>query len=83
MKNGEEIHFANREFELLKYLAENPDIVFSKEHLYEKIWGFDYVGSSETVTVHVNRIREKIEDDPKKPQIIVTVWGAGYKLNKY
>lgn len=81
MKAGEEIHFPNREFELLKYLSMNPNIVFSKEHLFERIWGYDYVGDSATVTVHINRIREKIEDDPKNPTIIETVWGAGYRLN--
>lgn len=80
-KGEEEIHFPNREFELLKYLALNPNIVFSKEHLFEKIWGYDYIGDSATVAVHINRIREKIEDDPKNPQIIETVWGAGYRLN--
>lgn len=81
VKNGKEIHFPNREFELLKYLAMNPNIVFSKEHLFERIWGYDYMSDSATVTVHINRIREKIEDDPKNPQIIETVWGAGYRLN--
>ncbi len=81
MKNGKEIHFPNREFELLKYMALNPNIVFSKEHLFEKIWGYDYMSDNATVTVHINRIREKIEDDPKNPQIIETVWGAGYRLN--
>lgn len=81
IKNGEEIHFPNREFELLKYLAMNPNIVFSKEHLFERIWGYDYTSDAATVTVHINRIREKIEDDPKNPQIIETVWGAGYRLN--
>lgn len=80
-KDGKEIHFPNREFELLKYLAMNPNIVFSKEHLCERIWGYDYMGDSATVTVHINRIREKIEDDPKNPKIIETVWGAGYRLN--
>lgn len=81
VKDGEEIHFPNREFELLKYLASNPNIVFSKEQLFEKIWGYDYMSDSATVTVHINRIRDKIEDDPKNPQIIETVWGAGYRLN--
>ena len=81
IKNGEEIHLPNREFELLKYLATNPNIVFSKEHLFERIWGYDYMSDSATVTVHINRIRDKIEDDPKNPQIIETVWGAGYRLN--
>lgn len=80
-KGDLEIKFPNREFELLKFLASNPNIVFSKEQLFEKIWGYDYVGDSATVMVHVNRIREKIEEDPKNPQIIETVWGAGYRLN--
>lgn len=81
-KRGEEIRFPNKEFELLKFLAMNPNIVFSKEQLFEAIWGFDYDGDSATVMVHINRIREKIEDDIKNPQIIETVWGAGYRLNK-
>lgn len=80
-RDGEEIRFPNREFELLKFLAMNPNIVFSKEELFEKIWGYDYVGDSVTVTVHINRIREKIEEDSKNPKIIETVWGAGYRLN--
>ena len=80
-KNNEEIKLANKEFELLKFLAENPNQVFSKEKLFETIWGYDYVGDVATVTVHVNRIREKIEDDPSNPMIIETVWGAGYRLN--
>lgn len=70
------------EFELLKFLAENPNIAFSKEQLFEKIWGFDYAGDSAMVMVHVNRIREKIEDDSRNPKILETVWGAGYRLNK-
>lgn len=81
-KGEKEIKFPNREFELLKFLAMNPNIVFSKEQLFEKIWGYDYTGDSATVMVHINRIREKIEDDSKNPQILETVWGAGYRLNK-
>lgn len=81
-KGDEEIRFPNREFELLTFLASNPNIVFSKEQLFEKIWGYDYVGDSATVMVHINRIREKIEDDSKNPKILETVWGAGYRLNK-
>lgn len=81
-KGEKEIKLPNREFELLKFLAMNPDIVFSKEKLFEKIWGYDYVGDSATVMVHINRIREKIEDDSKKPKILETVWGAGYRLNR-
>ena len=80
-KAGREIKMPNREFLLLKFLAENPNIVFSKERLFETIWGFDYVGDSATVTVHIGRIREKIEDDPARPRLIETVWGAGYRLN--
>ncbi len=81
-KGDKEIRFPNREFELLKFLAMHPDIVFSKEQLFEKIWGYDYVGDSATVMVHINRIREKIEDDCKNPKILETVWGAGYRLNR-
>ena len=79
-KGDQEIKMHNREFALLKFLAENPNIVFSKERLFETIWGYDYV--SATVTVHVGRIRDKIEDDPAHPKIIETVWGAGYRLNR-
>lgn len=79
---GRELKMPNREFALLKFLAENPNIVFSKEQLFETIWGYDYVGDSATVTVHVGRIREKIEDDPSHPKLIETVWGAGYRLNR-
>ena len=81
-KAGRELRLPNREFTLLKYLAENANIVFSKEQLFETIWGYDYVGDSATVTVHIGRIREKIEDDPAHPKLIETVWGAGYRLNK-
>lgn len=80
-KGDREIRMPNREFELLKFLAQNPNIVFSREQLFEKIWGYDYMGSSATVMVHINRIREKIEDDARNPEILETVWGAGYRLN--
>lgn len=80
-KGDREVKMPNREFALLKYLAENPNIVFSKEQLFEAIWGYDYLGDSATVTVHVGRIRDKIEDDPANPKIIETVWGRGYRLN--
>ncbi len=81
-KGDTEIKLPNREFELLRFFAENPNIVFSKEQLFEKIWGYDYVSDAATVSVHVNRLREKIEDDARNPQIIETVWGAGYRLNR-
>lgn len=81
-KGEKEIKFPNREFELLKFLAMHPNIVFSREQLFEKIWGYEYTGDSATVMVHINRIREKIEDDSKNPKILETVWGVGYRLNK-
>lgn len=81
-KNDKEIKFPNREFEILKFFAQNPNIVFSKEEIFEKIWGYDYIGDNATVMVHINRIREKIEDDAKNPKILETVWKAGYRLNK-
>ncbi len=80
-KGSTELKLPNREFELLRFLAQNPNIVFSKEELFEKIWGFDYVSDAATVSVHINRLREKIEDDARNPKIIETVWGAGYRLN--
>lgn len=80
-KGETELKLPNREFELLCFLAENSNIVFSKEALFEKIWGFDYVSDAATVSVHINRLREKIEDDARNPKIIETVWGAGYRLN--
>ncbi len=80
-KNGNELKLPNREFELLRFLAENPNIVFSKEELFEKIWGYDYISDAATVSVHINRLREKIDDDARNPKIIETVWGAGYRLN--
>lgn len=81
-KNDVELKMPNREFELLCFLAKNPNIVFSKGQLFEKIWGMDYIADDATVAVHINRIREKIETDPKNPKIIETIWGAGYRLNK-
>lgn len=80
-KKEKELKLPNREFELLRFLAENPNIVFSKEKLFEKIWGYDYISDAATVSVHINRLREKIEDDARNPKIIETVWGAGYRLN--
>lgn len=79
---GEEVKFTNREFELLLFLASNPNIVFSKEKLFERIWGYEYMGDNATVTVHINRIRSKIEKDSSNPQFIDTVWGVGYRFNK-
>ena len=78
---GNEVVLANREFELLSFLAQNPNIVFSRERLFERIWGLDALGDSATVTVHVNRIRDKIERNPNKPRYIETLWGSGYRFN--
>lgn len=80
-KGEKEIKFPNREFEILRFLARNPNVVFSKEQIFEKIWGCDYVNDSATVMVHINRIREKIEDDCRNPKILETVRGSGYRLN--
>ncbi len=80
-RGEQEIPFPKREYEILEFLAENANIVFSKEQLFEKIWGYDYLNDSATVMVHINRIREKIETDSKNPQIIETVRGVGYRLN--
>jgi DNA-binding response OmpR family regulator len=78
--SGEEIELKNKEYELLLFLMTNPDIVFSKEHLYERIWGMDAFGDLKTVAVHIGRLRDKIEMDPQKPAHIQTVWGAGYRF---
>ncbi len=77
---GKEVKLANKEFELLRFLAENPNIVFSKDTLFDRIWGMDSLGDASTVTVHINRIREKIEEDSSTPRYIETVWGAGYRF---
>jgi DNA-binding response OmpR family regulator len=78
--NGVEANLPQKEFDLLLYLAENPNRVFSKDELLEKIWGFDAITDNATVTVHICRVREKIEASTSEPQYIETVWGAGYRL---
>lgn len=76
-----EVLLPNKEFELLLFLAKNPGIVFSKDTLFDRVWGADALGETATVAVHVNRIREKIEDDTSRPHYIETVWGAGYRFH--
>jgi len=78
--HNKEVEFKNREFELLLLFISNPDIVFSKNQLYEKIWGMDAIGDLKTVAVHINRIREKVELYPQNPEYLLTVWGAGYRF---
>lgn len=77
---GQEVEFKNKEYELLYFLMSNPEIVFSKDTLYERIWGMDAFGDIKTVAVHINRLRDKIEKDPANPMHIQTVWGAGYRF---
>ena len=79
-KNGRDLDLSRNEFELLVFLSKNSRQVFSREQLYERIWGFDSYGYLNTVTVTINRLRQKIEDNPKNPKYILTVWGVGYKF---
>lgn len=78
--NEKEINFTTKEFDLLLLLASNPNRVFSKEELFERIWGMDSAGEIATVTVHIRKIREKIESDSSKPHYIETIWGIGYRF---
>lgn len=78
---GKEVELANKEYELLLFFMLNVDVVFSREQLYERIWGWDAMGDSATVAVHINRLRKKIEHDPANPRYLVSVWGAGYRFN--
>ncbi|WP_028402810.1 response regulator transcription factor [Ectobacillus panaciterrae] len=79
--NDKEVIFTTKEFDLLTFLVMHPNQVLSKEQLFENIWGFDSAGDVSTVTVHVRKLREKIERDPANPQYLETVWGAGYRFN--
>ena len=78
--NGEEKQFTTKEFDLLAFLAQNPNHVFTKEELFSKIWDLESVGDIATVTVHIKKIREKIEFNTAKPQYIETIWGVGYRF---
>ncbi|MCX7708464.1 MAG: response regulator transcription factor [Clostridia bacterium] len=78
--NEAEVVFTTKEFDLLVFLAMNPNRVFSKEELFDKIWGMDSFGDIATVTVHIKKVREKIEMDTSNPQYIETIWGAGYRF---
>ncbi len=78
--NGEEKNFTTKEFDLLTFLAEHPNHVYTKEELFREIWDMDSIGDIATVTVHIKKIREKIEFDTAKPQYIETIWGVGYRF---
>lgn len=78
--NGEEKAFTTKEFDLLTFLAQNPNHVFSKEELFREIWEMESIGDIATVTVHIKKIREKIEANTSKPQYIETIWGVGYRF---
>ena len=78
--NGEDVQLSSKEFELLLFLMENPNRVISKEELFQAIWGQASFGDAKTVTVHIKKVREKIEIDSSKPQYIETIWGIGYRF---
>ena len=78
--DGEEKSFTTKEFDLLFFLASNPNRVFTKEELFQEIWGFSSGGDIATVTVHIKKIREKVEKDTAKPEYIETIWGVGYRF---
>ncbi|ERI92588.1 putative alkaline phosphatase synthesis transcriptional regulatory protein SphR [Clostridiales bacterium oral taxon 876 str. F0540] len=78
--NDKEVTLAQKEFDLLLYFAQNPNRVFGREELFERVWGLEALGDNATITVHIRRVREKIEANPSDPQYIETVWGAGYRL---
>ena len=80
-KAGELVSLTAREFDLLRFLASHPRQVFSRDQLMDRVWGYETAIDTGTVTVHVRRLREKLEDDPAKPAHLQTVWGVGYRLN--
>ncbi|MTK13173.1 MAG: response regulator transcription factor [Clostridiaceae bacterium] len=79
--NGKEVILTTKEYELLVFLASNPNIVFSKDQLFNTIWAEDYCGDTATVAVHIQKIRKKIEKDSGNPEYIETIWGTGYRFN--
>jgi len=81
-KHGEKLELTAKEFEILKLLMKNPKRVYTKEQIYSSIWNDVYVGDENTVNVHISRLRNKIEDDPRSPKYILTVWGIGYRLGE-
>lgn len=80
IQGGRQVNLTSKEFDLLHFLATHPGHVFTRDQLMEHVWDFAYAGDSSTVTVHVRRLREKLEPDPEKPRYVKTVWGVGYKF---
>lgn len=81
-KNGEKIDLTAKEFEILKLLLQNPQKVYTKEQIYSLVWNDAYLGDENAVNVHISRLRNKIEDNPREPRYIITIWGIGYKLGE-
>jgi DNA-binding response OmpR family regulator len=79
-RSGRRLHLTAREFDLLWFLASHPRRVFSRDHLMDRVWGYSAAFDTGTVTVHIRRLREKIEDDPSNPRWLETVWGVGYRF---
>ncbi len=79
--SGKQVSLTPKEFDLLHFLASHPRQVFSQQQLLDQIWSYTYAGQTSTVTVHIRHLREKIEEDPARPQLIETVWGVGYRFN--
>ncbi|HOI86112.1 MAG TPA: response regulator transcription factor [Acholeplasmataceae bacterium] len=82
-KAGQMVDLTLKEFEILKLLLTHPDQTFSKQQMYRTVWGEEYYYNDNVINVHIRRLREKIEDDPSNPKIVVTMWGFGYKLGDY
>ncbi len=79
-KDGQEVELTMKEFDLMLFLLKNPGKVFSREKLLDLVWGYDYLGDTRTVDVHIRRLREKLEMNPAQPEHIITKWGVGYYL---
>ncbi|MBB3110153.1 DNA-binding response OmpR family regulator [Paenibacillus phyllosphaerae] len=79
--HGSEVTLTTKEYDLLLYMASHPNRVFTKDELFERIWGYDAIGDNATVTVHISKLREKVERTPSKPVMIETIWGVGYRFN--
>ena len=79
-KNGDEVELTMKEFDLMLFLMKNPGKVYSRESLLDLVWGYDYLGDTRTVDVHIRRLREKLELTPAQPRYIITKWGVGYYL---